>query len=51
MKKLFSINEKLIKRWSEMKIDSQDVLEDNYIIIAEDYIDEMINWAKSVKIR
>ena len=50
-KKLFSINEKLIKRWSEMKIDSQDVLEDNYIIIAEDYIDEMINWAKSVKIR
>lgn len=45
--KLFSINEKLINRWLEMKIEPQDILEDDYVIIAEDYLYEMSNWVKS----
>ena len=48
---LFLINEKLVKRWSEMKIDPQDDSEDDYIIIAEDYISEMKNWAESRKFK
>ena len=44
---LFLINEKLIDRWTAMKIDSRDLLEDDYIVIAEDYIAEMKDWAKS----
>ena len=44
---LFLINEKLIDRWTNMKIDSRGPLEDDYIIIAEDYIAEMKDWANS----
>lgn len=44
---LFSINEKLITRWSKMKVESRGTLEDDYITIAEDYIDDMKGWAKS----
>ena len=45
--KLFSINEELIQRWIEMKIDSQDILEDDYKKIVGDYLDKMEDWAKS----
>ena len=44
---LYAINERLINRWLAMKIDSREILEDDYIIIAEDYINEMENWVKS----
>jgi hypothetical protein len=47
---LFQINEKLINRWTEMKIDSQEIKGDDYKIIAEDYIAEMKDWAESRKI-
>lgn len=49
--KLFSIQEKLIKRWTAMKIDSKDTLQDDYKMIAGDYIDEMKDWVKSKRIR
>ncbi len=49
--KLFSINEKLVNRCLEMKIDLEDALEDDYIIIAESYIEEMKNWVKSKMIK
>ncbi|MBT8218914.1 MAG: hypothetical protein KJP00_03780 [Bacteroidia bacterium] len=42
---LFLINEKLIRRWTAMKIEGRDVSDDDYIIIAEDYVKEMEGWA------
>jgi hypothetical protein len=51
-KHLFQINEKLIKRWKAMEIEtvSENAETDNYITIAEDYISEMKNWVKSKSI-
>lgn len=44
---LFKINNKFLERWSNMNMDSDDILEDNYIIIGGDYIEEMEDWVKN----
>lgn len=48
---LFQINNKLIERWKAMNMESDDILEDDYIIIGGDYIDDMENWIKNKNIK